>query len=165
MRHSGNCPEGIEIGNAWDCRSAQRPETNWIVGQGASIPSGSLRFLHHSWGEHDHCGDLLTNLAVKWFVHAPDDDPAWGRSKPTSTGRTLSLLADEGEFEYSFAGGGSAFCLILDRPGDFAIWGPGLDHARKPLKRSTILTVRWQPLPSSAMPPAGCPPRPDSPGR
>jgi hypothetical protein len=132
MRHSGTFPQGLEIGNAWDGRSTQRPETNWIVGQVASLPIGSLRFLNHSTSEQ---------------------------------GRTLSILVDGGAFEYCFAGGGASVTLVLDRPGDFVIWGPGLEHAWQPLQRSTILTVRWQPLPSTAMPPPAYPPRPDSPGR
>jgi hypothetical protein len=165
MRQCGNRPEGLEIGNAWDLRSAQQPETNWIVGQVASIPTGSPRYVSHSTLEQDSCGDLLTDLAVKWFVHSPQDDPAWGQGKPTSAGCTLSILADEGEFEYTFTAGGAAFSLILDRPGDYALWGPGMEHTWKPLKRSTILTVRWRPLPSGAMPPPGCPLHPDSPGR
>lgn len=166
MRQRGNRPEGLEIGNAWDGRSPQRPGTNWIVGQGAAIPPGSLRRLRHSTGQPGSWGDLFTDLAVKWFVHSPEDDPAWGRHKPTSEGLTLSILADAGGFEYTFSAGDAApFSLILDRPGDFALWGPGLEHSWKPLRRSTILTVRWRPLPSSATPPPGFPLPPDSPGR
>ena len=91
MRHSGNFPQELEIGNAWDGRSTQRPETNWIVGQVASLPIGSLRFLNNSSSEQGRAGDLLTDLAVKWFVHGPADDPSWGRNKPTSSGRSLSI--------------------------------------------------------------------------
>jgi len=33
---------------------------------------------------------------------------------------------------------------VLEHPGDFAIWGEGLEHRWRALEPSTVLTVRWQ---------------------
>ena len=86
-----------------------------------------------------------TDIAVKWFVHQPGDPSAWGENKPTSTGRTISILAGDGEFELAFTESDEQYTVTLDLPGDFAIWGPGLGHSWTPNKTSTILTIRWIP--------------------
>lgn len=137
MRTHGNCPAGLEVGNAWALRPPGA-KTNWVVGTGPAAPPDSFRFLP---------ADVpASGVCVKWFVHTPADPPEWGDAKPTSTGRTLSILAGEGGFELTFAAGGERFTVVLDEPGDFAVWGPGLEHAWRPLAAATIVTVRWQPV-------------------
>ncbi|MFY7695706.1 MAG: hypothetical protein ACOVQK_05115, partial [Cyanobium sp.] len=81
-----------------------------------------------------------------WFVHDPADPPAWGETKPLSTGRSLSLLAGDGAFELHFQREGKELRLLLDRAGDFALWGPGLAHRWRVLKPSTVMTLRWSVL-------------------
>jgi hypothetical protein len=147
MRCSGIPPEALESGNAWDLRLPERPDTNWIVGHFPSIPPDSLRFMQQTDHGGGVPGDLATDIAVKWFLHRPQDDAGWGAAKPTSQGRTMSLLAGEGEFELTFSNQRTRFVLTLDHPGDFVVWGPGLEHSWRPLRPSPILTVRWRPLP------------------
>lgn len=83
-------------------------------------------------------------VCVKWVAFSPADPPECGKAKPVSTGRTLSLLAGNGEFERTFPAGGERFTVVLDEPGDFAVWGPGLEHSWRPVRTSTVMTVRWE---------------------
>ena len=96
MKESGTKPDGVEIGNAWEMRSPDHPATNWIVGNFPKIPAHSLRFMQQTNSNGDVAGDTATDIAMKWFVHNPSDDPALGENKPTSGGRTMSILAGEG---------------------------------------------------------------------
>jgi hypothetical protein len=145
VKLEGIKPDGLEVGNAWDLHD-KGDTTNWIVGVGKGIPTDSLRFMQREEKAID--GTRAKNIAVKWFVHSPSDSPDWGVKKPTSEGRTISLLAGDGEFEILFSKGNGQYKLTLDQPGNFAIWGPGLEHSWKPLKISTIVTIRWEPLDS-----------------
>ena len=153
MQQDGTPLEGLEYGNAWDLRSQDQPHTNWLVGDHAAIPLQSLRFQRHgdpaAAGLAAACGSVR-NLCVKWFQHDPNDDPRWGCRKPTSTGRTLSLLASAGAFELHFQRGPQRLRLLLDQPGDFALWGEGLDHSWRALAPSTVITLRWLPGPLEA---------------
>jgi len=153
MRQCGEQLEGLEWGNAWDLRDRSQPHTNWFVGDHPAIPADTLRFLRHGdpamikanqatpWP-----ADRCTNLSLKWFQHHPDDDPAWGAAKPTSDGRTLSLLASPGEFALTFRRDGRQLELVLERAGDFVLWAEGLEHSWRVLAPSTVLTLRWTPL-------------------
>ncbi|MEM9162038.1 MAG: hypothetical protein AAGC54_03080 [Cyanobacteria bacterium P01_F01_bin.4] len=145
MKATGNKPSSLEVGHAWELRSPEILHTNWIVGDFPTIPMGSLRFMQQTNLAKDIVGDTAKDIAIKWFLHTPDDPAAWGVNKPTSQGRTISILAGEGEFELTFTQADQPYILTLDTPGDFAIWGPGLKHAWRPLKPSPILTVRWTP--------------------
>ena len=145
MKAEGNEFDGVEFGNAWDDLYCPGTPTNWIVGATDHIPSGSLRFMQQDNEEDETVGTKARNVAVKWFVHRPDDPAEWGSSKPISVGHTISLLAGDGEFELLFSNAGTQLKLTLDEPGDFAVWGPGLEHSWRPVKTSTIVTIRWQP--------------------
>jgi len=154
MRQEGEALNGVEWGNAWDLRDPGQPHTNWFVGDHPAIPREALRFLRHSdpaaadgsSGTTRAAGDQLTNLGIKWFQHHPDDDLSWGVAKPTSTGRTLSLLTAPGAFALTFRRNGRQLALTLEQAGDFVIWGEGLEHSWRVLDPSTVLTVRWMPL-------------------
>ncbi len=149
MHSEGEGLEGLEYGNAWALRSPLQPSSNWFVGDHPAIPPHSLRFLSHG-GPGGQGGDLVCGLAVKWFEHQPGDDPSWGQAKPLSSGRTLSLLVGPGAFELRFRQGERGCRLVLDQPGDFALWGEGLEHSWRALQPSAVLTVRWSPAIESA---------------
>jgi hypothetical protein len=70
------------------------------------------------------------------------------RRKPLSTGRTLSVLVNEGgRFVLTFRkAGGVPTTVVLDTPGDFAVWGEGVSHEWEVPAPSTVMTVRWKPL-------------------
>lgn len=142
MRHWGTNLNGVEYGNAWALRLKETPHTNWIVGDHPGIPSDCLRFLRHA--SSSQVGQLAEGLSLKWFAHDPDDPSAWGESKPISHGRTLSLLASAGAFELCLRRGGEELVLLLEAPGDFAVWGPGIAHGWRVLKPSLVMTLRWE---------------------
>ncbi|MEB3258151.1 MAG: hypothetical protein VKN83_07535 [Cyanobacteriota bacterium] len=142
MRRRGADLQGLEVGNAWALRDPRAPHTNWLVGDHPAIPADSLRFLRHLG--HPAGPEAAANLAVKWFVHDPADPPEWGQAKPASVGRTLSLLAGAGAFELCFGRGEDEAVVVLEEPGDFALWGPGLAHSWRVLAPSVVLTVRWE---------------------
>ena len=150
MKIEGKVLNGLEVGNAWGDLydpAGATPGTNWIVGQAMGIPEGSLRFMAQDRADPAaEQGRGARNLAIKWFVHEPAHPAEWGARKPTSGGRTMSLLANSGRFELTFAREGETCRVILEAPGDLAIWGPGLEHEWRPIERSTVLTIRWVPL-------------------
>ena len=146
MRRHGVDLEGLEYGNAWQLRPPDQPQSNWIIGDHPAIPTDSRRFVRHRTEAPGlETPDLMQNLSLKWFEHQLDDCPAWGQNKPPSQGRTLSLLAGEGEFELRFRRGSGELVLVLDVPGDYALWGEGLEHSWRPLRPSSLLTLRWLP--------------------
>jgi hypothetical protein len=151
MRRNGMDLEGLEYGNAWELRPPDQPHSNWIIGDHPAIPTDSLRFVrHHSEAPGLTTPALVQNLSLKWFEHQLDDCPAWGQTKPPSQGRSLSLLAGEGEFELRFRRGTRELVLVLDVPGDYALWGEGLEHSWRPLRPSSLLTLRWLPADGAA---------------
>ncbi|MFN5222473.1 MAG: hypothetical protein ACK5FE_16450 [Cyanobacteriota bacterium] len=152
MQHLGAELEGLETGNAWALRDQQTPHTNWLGGEHPALPAESLRLLRHRGPAGG--GEEFRNLSVKWFLHDPADPPEWGQAKPLSQGRCLSLLTNPGGFELRFwrqgeqAEGeqavGEQAVVVLEEPGDFALWGPGLAHSWRVLQPSVVLTVRWE---------------------
>ncbi|MEO0807423.1 MAG: hypothetical protein AAFY33_14055 [Cyanobacteria bacterium J06643_4] len=149
MREVGNIPKGVEVGNAWANRCPDIPQTNWIIGMFPTIPTESLRYMPQSdlKGDLDNgsAGIAVTDLCVKWFIHQPDDPLEWGMNKPLSTGCTMAMLTNEGEFEITFFTKDQPYIVTFTKPGDFAVWGAGLGHSWRPLKMSSTLTVRWKP--------------------
>lgn len=141
MKWWGTKLEGVEFGNAWALRSPETPHTNWIVGDHPGIPADSLRHFQH--GDPPQ-GGMAQNLAVKWFEHSPDDPTSWGRCKSLSRGCTLSLLVGTGCFELFFRHGDAELTVVLESPGDFVVWGPGVHHGWRVLKHSTVMTLRWE---------------------
>lgn len=104
-----------------------------------------------------------------WFVgHFVDDDPArrrgeveikWGVHRPgesngtflaNRTATTASVLV-RGRFVLRFGSAGAFEEVVLARPGDFALWEPGVPHdwrAEGGVGEETIvLTVRWPSVP------------------
>jgi hypothetical protein len=153
MRRNGVDLEGLEYGNAWELRPPDQPHSNWIVGDHPAIPTDSLRFVRHrSEAPGLETAALVQNLSLKWFEHQLGDCPEWGQAKPPSQGRTLSLLAGEGEFELRFRRGPRELLLVLDVPGDYVLWGEGLEHSWRPLRPSSLLTLRWLPADGAANP-------------
>jgi hypothetical protein len=105
MKLEGKKFDELEVGNAWDDLYQAGSQTNWLIGATKSIPSDSLRFMQQDDPEKEIEGTIAKNVAVKWFVHKTTDPAEWGVKKPTSKGRTVSLLAGEGKFELVFSKG------------------------------------------------------------
>jgi hypothetical protein len=80
------------------------------------------------------------DVEVKWGVHPAGDKRAdWTADDK----RTTLVLLVEGNFRIDLTEGS----VTLARQGDYALWGPGIDHWWEALSDSVVVTVRW---PSSA---------------
>lgn len=76
------------------------------------------------------------DVEVKWGIHpAGDRRPEW----TSDDQRTTLLLLVEGNFRVDLTEGSA----ILARQGDYAVWGPGIDHSWEALADSVVITVRW----------------------
>ena len=128
----------IETGNAHE---VDTQGTGWFIGFSPWTRAAPHGFRHVPQDEP------VTGLCVKWYHHAPGHT---SENKPLSTGRTMSILVtDDSHFELDFSltpdFSGEVRTIVFTREGDFAIWGEGLYHRWRCVKRATIGTVRWMP--------------------
>lgn len=128
----------IDTGNAHEVDSQG---TGWFIGFSAWT-RGSAAGLRHVPKEA-----TVSGLSVKWFHHEPGHESG---DKPVSEGRTASVLVtDGGRFEIDFCIDasfvGEVRTVLLQREGDFAVWGAGVYHRWRCIERATIATVRWTP--------------------
>lgn len=83
------------------------------------------------------CGLRSTdNVELKWGVHKADD---WREEWVTGETRTTLGILISGEFIMEFRDR----TLTLSKPGDYVMWGPGVEHKWHTVKECVILTVRW----------------------
>jgi quercetin dioxygenase-like cupin family protein len=66
-------------------------------------------------------------------------DDSW----QTDEQRTTVLLPVKGRFRLDLSAG----TFVLEREGDYAVWGPGMDHSWHAEEDSVVITVRWSSLP------------------
>ena len=108
--------ESWYTGNAGDDSSQYR---GWLLGH--FIPAGP----RHS-----------DAVEVKWGIHPAGDSRAEWTADDTRT--TLVLLVS-GRFEVELSTGK----VLLERQGDYLVWGPGIDHTWTADLDSIVVTVRW----------------------
>lgn len=110
----------VEVGNAADQGEGR---SGWFVGHFVDRALG----LRHS-----------DEVEVKWGVHrAGETKSAYGAN---DTAKTLSILVS-GRFLLEFPDRDET--ARLERPGDYALWPPGLWHRWTALDDAVVLTVRW----------------------
>ncbi len=109
---------GWHTGNAYDDGAERR---GWLVG--AFMPEGDIR--------------ATDAVEIKWATHPAGDQRAEWTKDDTRT--TIVVLISGGTFEVQLTGGVAG----LVEPGDYVMWGPGVDHAWRAAKHSVVLTVRW----------------------
>ena len=84
-------------------------------------------------------------VEVKWGRHPAGDRRAeWVRGED----RTAILFLISGRFTLEFP----ERRVTLARPGDYVLWGRGVDHSWHSEEESIVLTVRWPSLPGYATP-------------
>lgn len=133
-------------GNAYD---SDTNGTGWFLGYSLWTR------LVHSDLLHVPKEQLLSGLCVKWYDHQSGHDS--GNSKPVSEGRTISILVSQDSvFRVEFCETPDfeptrVKSVVLQRHGDFVIWGEDLFHRWHCLTRSTILTLRWNPNDSNVV--------------
>jgi hypothetical protein len=77
-------------------------------------------------------------VEVKWGVHVAGESKAIEGVNQSAT--TLSLLIS-GRFRLDFPSHGRSVTLV--RPGDYAVWSPGVSHRWYVLEDAVVITVRW----------------------
>ena len=100
--------------------------------------------LDHGWlvGHFKDAADPRHSEAVevKWGVHSPGEERvAW----VTGETRTTLLLLVSGRFRVELRDRS----VLLERCGDYVMWGPGVDHSWRAEEESVVLTVRWPSVP------------------
>jgi hypothetical protein len=110
-------------GNANDDADKHR---GWLLGHFISPPDGVR---------------TTDALEVKWGIH-----PAGQQRADWTVGeqRTTLLLLVSGRFRLD----SSLSSVTLQRQGDYAVWGPGVDHAWEAEADSIVITVRWPSIPA-----------------
>jgi hypothetical protein len=97
--------------------------------------------LGHFMGED---GGIRTSDAVevKWGIHpAGEGRDTWA----TDEQRTTLLILVRGRFRLDLSVGS----VTLEKEGDYALWGSGIDHCWQAEEDSIVITVRWPSIPST----------------
>ncbi|MGC4896776.1 signal peptidase I [Micromonospora sp. DT31] len=93
-------------------------------------------------GHFKPVGDVRhsSEVEVKWGVH-----PAGEARSRWATGerRTALLVLISGAFRIELPDR----TVVLRAPGDYVVWGRGVDHSWYAERESTVLTVRWPSVP------------------
>jgi hypothetical protein len=109
---------------------------NWYVGN-AEVDGEDNRgwLIGHFMSEAD--GPRATSdVEVKWGVHpAGEGRDAW----QTDEQRTTLLVLVQGRFRLDLSVG----TFTLQKQGDYAVWGPGIDHSWQAEEDSVVMTIRW----------------------
>ncbi|MCF6468073.1 signal peptidase I [Nonomuraea sp. MG754425] len=113
--------DGVYVGNAGADGAGDQ---GWLLGH--FKPPGDPR----------HSDDV----EIKWGVHpAGDEREKWVRGER----RTALLVLISGRFRVELPGRS----VLLSEPGDYVVWGKGVDHSWRAEADSTVLTVRWPSVP------------------
>ncbi|GHE31212.1 signal peptidase I [Streptomyces capitiformicae] len=88
-------------------------------------------------------------VEIKWGVHPRGDRRAqWVRGEE----RTALQVLISGRFRVDFPGRS----VVLERQGDYVVWGRGVDHSWVAEEESVVLTVRWPSVPGYAVSQGEC---------
>ena len=112
----------------WHCGNAAkdgRETRGWILGH----------FIDQSEGIRSS-----SDVEVKWGIHpAGEKRHEWTADDQ----RTTLVLLVEGNFRVDL----TEASVTLRKQGDYAAWGPGIDHSWEAVSDSVVITVRWPSLP------------------
>jgi len=76
------------------------------------------------------------DVEIKWGVHARGEERAAWQGEEF---RTTVLLLVKGRFRINL----SVESFLLEKEGDYAMWGPGVGHSWHAEEDSVVITVRW----------------------
>ncbi len=117
--------ENVYVGNATPDAAGDH---GWLLGH--FKPPGDPR----------HSDDV----EIKWGVHPPGDERAqW----TTEEKRTALLILISGRFRVELPGRS----VLLEKQGDYVVWGRGVDHSWYAEESSVVMTVRWPSIPGYAV--------------
>ena len=76
------------------------------------------------------------DVEIKWGIHPEGEKRhVW----TTDDQRTTLVLLVEGNFRIDL----TETSITLEKQGDYAAWGPGIDHSWEAISDSVVVTVRW----------------------
>jgi hypothetical protein len=79
------------------------------------------------------------DVEVKWGLHPVGDKrPEWTADDQ----RTTLVVLVKGNFRIDL----TETSITLEKQGDYAAWGPGIDHSWEAITESVVITVRWPSL-------------------
>lgn len=109
---------------------------NWQYGNAAEDTKATRGWLLGHFIDPAEGVRSTKDVEVKWGIHpAGDKRPGWTADDQ----RTTLVLLVQGEFRIDLTEGSR----VLSEQGDYAMWGPGIDHSWEALADSVIITVRW----------------------
>jgi hypothetical protein len=115
----------FEAGNAF---ADSVPYRDWLVGH---------------FVDEDSSPRKSSDVEIKFSRHpAGDVRPDWVRGEV----RTCIVMLISGRFRIMFSDDPDD-CVLLAEQGDYAIWGPDVDHRWTAEDDSVVVTVRWPSLP------------------
>ncbi|QIZ37870.1 signal peptidase I [Saccharopolyspora sp. ASAGF58] len=110
---------------------------NWHHGNAAEDGSETRGWVLGHFIDPSEGVRSTKDVEVKWGIH-----PA-GEKRPngwtTDDQRTTMLLLVQGHFRLHLTEGS----VDLAKQGDYAVWGPGIDHSWEAISDSVVVTVRW----------------------
>jgi hypothetical protein len=112
---------------------------DWYIGNAAADGQDTRGWLVGHFIDGSAGVRSTKDVEVKWGIHQAGEK----RSGWTSDDqRTTLVLLVEGNFVVSLTEGR----VELTRQGDYAVWGPGIDHSWEAIEHSVVITVRWPSL-------------------
>jgi quercetin dioxygenase-like cupin family protein len=110
--------------------------TKWYHGNAADDGQNNRGWILGHFIDSSEGVRSTSDVEVKWGIHpAGDKRPEWA----TDDHRTTMVILVSGNFVVSLVGGSVEFT----RQGDYAVWGPGIDHSWEAKEDSVVITVRW----------------------
>ncbi|MFE6488318.1 signal peptidase I [Streptomyces sp. NPDC057757] len=118
--------DGVYVGNASSDAAVNR---GWLLGH----------FQEQGDPRHSDA------VEVKWGVHPRGEQRAqWVEGEV----RTALLVLITGRFRMEFPGRS----VVLERQGDYVVWGQGVDHTWFAEDDSVVMTLRWPSVSGYAIP-------------
>ncbi|WP_370066100.1 signal peptidase I [Streptacidiphilus sp. MAP5-3] len=112
------------------------------AGADAALDRGWILGHFKEPGDPRHSEDV----EIKWGVHpAGDKRLEWVEGEH----RTALLVLISGRFRMEFRDRS----VVLERQGEYVVWGRGVDHSWVAEEESVVMTVRWPSVPGYAVQP------------
>ncbi len=113
---------------------------NWYVGNAAIDSKDRRGWLVGYFLDEDDGVRASDAVEIKWGIHpAGEERHAW----QTDEQRTTVILLVKGRFRLELSTG----VFVLKEEGDYAMWGPGIEHLWHAEEDSVVITVRWPSTP------------------
>lgn len=113
---------------------------NWYAGNATADGDPYRGWLLGHFISDETAARKTEALEIKWGVHAAGDQrPEWTSGEE----RTTLVIMVRGKFRVDLSVGN----ILLEREGDYATWGPGIEHSWQAEEDSVVITVRWPSIP------------------